>query len=146
MPGSESAEGPFFSPDGNWVAFAVGVSGLGGGIPRELRKQSLESGLTQTIAPIQDYFGGVWRNDGTIFFVDATDGTVSSVPASGGKPTLAVARASDRGESPPVALFWPELLPGRRRARLQHARAPEPASWWCSTSARASSPASACTA
>ena len=111
VPGSETAEGPFFSPDGKWVAFAVGVSGLGGGVPRELRKQSLETGLTQTVAPIQDYFGGAWRNDGTIFFVDATDGTVSSVPASGGKPTLAVARASERGESPPVALFWPELLP-----------------------------------
>ena len=112
VPGSESAEGPFFSPDGEWVAFAVGVSGLGGGIPRELRKQSLESGLTQTIAPIQDYFGGVWRDDGTIFFIDATDGTVSSVPASGGKPTLAAARDSDRGEPRSVSLFWPELLPG----------------------------------
>ncbi|MDQ1348228.1 MAG: eukaryotic-like serine/threonine-protein kinase [Acidobacteriota bacterium] len=111
VPGSESAEGPFFSPDGNWVAFAVGVSGLGGGIPRELRKQSLESGLTQTIAPIQDYFGGVWRDDGTIFFIDASDGTVASVPASGGKPTLAAARNSDRGEPRSVSLFWPELLP-----------------------------------
>ena len=111
VPGSETAEGPFFSPDGKWVAFAVGVSGLGGGVPRELRKQSLESGLTQTIAPIQDYFGGVWRDDGTIFFIDATDGTVSSVPASGGKPTLAAARESDRGEPRSVSLFWPELLP-----------------------------------
>ena len=112
VPGSETAEGPFFSPDGKWVAFAVGVSGLGGGVPRELRKQSLETGLTQTVAPIQDYFGGAWRNDGTIFFVDATDGTVSSVPASGGKPTLAAARDSDRGEPRSVSLFWPELLPG----------------------------------
>ena len=124
VPGSESAEGPFFSPDGDWVAFAVGVSGLGGGIPRELRKQSLESGLTQTIAPIQDYFGGVWRDDGTIFFIDASDGTVSSVPASGGKPTLAAAR----DERPRRAALGVPLLAravaGRWGARPQHARAP----------------------
>ena len=112
VPDSATAEGPFFSPDGKWVAFAVGVSGLGGGIPQELRKQSLETGLTQTIAPIDDYFGGVWRQDGTIFFVNATDGSVSSVPASGGKPSVAVAKVIDRGEPREVALFWPELLPG----------------------------------
>ncbi len=112
VPDSETAEGPFFSPDGKWVAFAVGVSGLGGGIPRELRKQSLETGLTQTIAPIEDYFGGVWRNDGTIFLVEATDGTLSSVPASGGQPSPAVESVLDRGERREVAIFWPELLPG----------------------------------
>ena len=114
VPDSETAEGPFFSPDGKWVAFAVGVSGLGGGIPRELRKQSLETGLTQTIAPIEDYFGGVWRSDGTIFLVEATDGTLSSVPASGGKPSPAVVNALDRGARSEVAIFWPELLPGGR--------------------------------
>ena len=114
VPESETAEGPFFSPDGKWVAFAVGVSGLGGGIPRELRKQSLETGLTQTIAPIEDYFGGVWRSDGTIFLVEATDGTLSSVPASGGKPSPAVVNALDRGARSEVAIFWPELLPGGR--------------------------------
>ena len=30
VPGSEEAEGPFFSPDGDWVAFAVGVSSRSG--------------------------------------------------------------------------------------------------------------------
>lgn len=50
------------SPDGQWVAFAVGASAIaGGGIPTELRKYSVDTGLTQTIAPIDDYFGGVWR-------------------------------------------------------------------------------------
>ncbi|MCB1008169.1 MAG: serine/threonine-protein kinase [Acidobacteria bacterium] len=114
VPDSATAEGPFFSPDGQWVAFAVGVSGLGGGVPAELRKQSLETGLTQTIAPIGDYFGGVWREDGTILFLAATDGVVWSVPASGGKPEPAVAKVLDRGEPRAVPLLWPELLPGGR--------------------------------
>ena len=30
VPGSDTAEGPFFSPDGRWVGFAVGVSITGG--------------------------------------------------------------------------------------------------------------------
>jgi len=114
VPDSATAEGPFFSPDGKWVAFAVGVSGLGGGVPEELRKQSLETGLTQTIAPITDYFGGVWREDGTILFLASTDGVVWSVPASGGRPEVAVASVIDRGEPRAVALVWPELLPGGR--------------------------------
>ena len=42
VPGSDTAEGPFFSPDGRWVAFAVGVS-LTGGPPPALRKYSLET-------------------------------------------------------------------------------------------------------
>ena len=112
VPGSETAEGPFFSPDGKWVAFAVGVSGVVGGIPQELRKQSLETGLTQTIAPIHDYFGGAWRDDGTILFVDETDGSLSTVPASGGRPSTLFDRVVDRGEERALAFYWPELLPG----------------------------------
>ena len=69
VPDSETAEGPFFSPDGRWVAFAVGVS-ISGGVPPELRKYSLDTGLTQTIAPLGDFFGGVWQEDGTIVFVN----------------------------------------------------------------------------
>ncbi len=34
VPGSDTAEGPFFSPDGRWVAFAVGTSLVGGQPPR----------------------------------------------------------------------------------------------------------------
>jgi hypothetical protein len=42
VPGSETAEGPFFSPDGRWVAFGVGVS-ITGVHPPELRKYSLDT-------------------------------------------------------------------------------------------------------
>ena len=56
VPGSESAEGPFFSPDGRWVGFAVGVSGTAIHRP-ELRKYSLDTGLTQTVSSVVDYFG-----------------------------------------------------------------------------------------
>jgi WD40-like Beta Propeller Repeat len=56
VPNSETAEGPFFSPDGRWIAFAVGTSALAGGKP-ELRKYSLDTQLTQSVAPVLDYFG-----------------------------------------------------------------------------------------
>ena len=70
VPDSNEAEGPFFSPDAQWIAFAVGVS-MRSGMKGELKKYLLATGLTQSIAEIRDFFGGVWRDDGTILFMGA---------------------------------------------------------------------------
>ncbi len=123
VPGSDTAEGPFFSPDGRWVAFAVGTS-LAGGQPPELRKYSLETQLTQTIGPLEDYFGGVWREDDSILFVGAVPGGLWTVPASGGAPRLLVERfrRGDREEAMRVA--WPDLLPDGRTLLLNDANSP----------------------
>ena len=86
VPDSDTAEGPFFSPDGRWVAFAVGAS-LVGGQPPELRKYSLETRLTQTICPLEDYFGGVWRRD-------------DSIVVRGGHPRRALDGAGERRRAP----------------------------------------------
>jgi len=124
VPGSETAEGPFFSPDGSWVAFAVGVSSLGGGVPAELRKHSLATGLTQTICPVEDYFGGAWREDGTIFFFNLFGDGPWSVPASGaaGPTRVAGARAEVDGGAWP--LLWPALLPDGRSLVAVEVRGP----------------------
>ncbi len=123
VPGSDTAEGPFFSPDGRWVAFAVGTS-LSEGQPPELRKYSLETQLTQTIGPLEDYFGGVWREDDSILFVGAIPGGLWTVPASGGAPRLLVERfrRDDREEAMRVA--WPDLLPDGRAVLLNDANSP----------------------
>ena len=113
VPNSETAEGPFFSPDGRWIAFAVGTSALAGGKP-ELRKSSLDTQLTQSVAPVLDYFGGVWTSSDELIFVANQPAGLWKVPAGGGTPqnfVPTVRRGTDESERP---LAWPELLPGDR--------------------------------
>ena len=145
VPDSATAEGPFFSPDGKWVAFAVGVSGLGGGIPQELRKQSLETGLTQTIAPIDDYFGGVWRQEAR-FSSSMRPMDRGLVGAGERRQAFGRRRPGDRprGTARSGALLA-RAAAGATRCRSTSVLRPV-ASSSCSTSIRASSPGSACTA
>jgi serine/threonine-protein kinase len=111
VPGSENAEGPFFSPDGLWVAFAVEVSGLTAK-PGELKKFSLDTGLTQTIGPIVDYFGGEWLEDGSILFVNEGNQGIWKVPAAGGKPERAIPTVRSNGRDEERGMSWPQRLPG----------------------------------
>ena len=111
VPGSETAEGPFFSPDGRWLAFAVGVS-ITGIHPPELRKYSLDTKLTQTIATVEDYFGGYWSDNGSIVFVGTQPRGIYSVPSGGGTPTPLVGQVRIDGKDQARALAWPEPLPG----------------------------------
>jgi Tol biopolymer transport system component len=117
VPGSETAEGPFFSPDGDWVAFAVGVS-LFGSLPPELRKYSLETGLTQTICVLDDYFGGFWRDDGSILFVNAQPRGLYEVDAGGGAARSVLSTFRDGPTEGQKTVAWPELLPGGRMVLL----------------------------
>ena len=111
VPGSENAEGPFFSPDGRWVAFAVEVSARTAK-PGELKKFSLETGLTQTICGIDDYFGGDWGEDDAILFVNAENEGMWRVPAAGGKPERAVPSVRSNGGDQEKGMNWPQRLPG----------------------------------
>ena len=110
VPGSETAEGPIFSPDSRWIAFAVGVSGTGIN-PPELRKYSIQTGLTETIVPVNDYFGGVWMKDDMIAFVDNEPMGLKKVSASGGPVEDLVARFRIGGRDVQRAIAWPDLLP-----------------------------------
>ena len=111
VPDSENAEGPFFSPDGQWVGFAVDVSGRSGR-PGQLEKFSLASGLTQSVCGIPDYFGGGWRDDGTIFFVGGMQDGLFKVRAEGGTPEPAVAKVRLAGKEVVRSVVWPQVLPG----------------------------------
>jgi Tol biopolymer transport system component len=78
--GGVPAAPPFWSPDGDNIAFVAG---------RTLRRVSVTSGQTQTIADVQgQIFGGDWGADGTIivgtYQLSKTRG-IHRVPASGGK-------------------------------------------------------------
>ena len=101
-----------FSPDGRWVAFAVGVSSLGGR-PPELRKYSLDTGLTQTIARLVDYFGGLWLEDGTIAFINQQPAGLWTVNSAGGEPRQLAAKWTLNGQEVERLIAWPSLVPER---------------------------------
>jgi len=114
IPDSDGAEGPFFSPDSQWVAFAAGNISGRSSAPPTLKKVSVDGGLPQKICDISDYFGGDWGEDGTIVFVGAELQGLWRVRAAGGTPERITAAPEDSKPAP--ALAWPNLLPGGRWA------------------------------
>ena len=101
-----TASNPFFSPDGDWVAF-FGQSGEPG-----LKKVSAFGGApVQITATSQRPFGGTWRADGTIVF--ATSEGLYQVSGNGGEPRLLVKPDPQRKER---HYAWPQFLPDGRSA------------------------------
>lgn len=100
LAGTEGALQPFFSPDGEWIAF-FGSSHLkrvavGGGAP-----------LTICEAVGNQVRGGAWGKDGSIVFAPAWEGGLVRVQFQGGVvETLTVTR-SDRNER---SHRWPDFL------------------------------------
>jgi serine/threonine-protein kinase len=67
---------PFFSPDGDWLAFFA---------DGELRKIPVAGGPQVPITSIRGFRGGAWSRDGRIVFSDH-NGTLWLVSAAGGTP------------------------------------------------------------
>jgi hypothetical protein len=102
LAGTEGAQGPVFSPDGEWVAFWIGT---------RLQKISLESGLATTICQTGmdgAASGATWAASNTIVFSQAAEG-LWQVPASGGTPTRLTTVDAQRGER---SHLLPQVLPG----------------------------------
>jgi Tol biopolymer transport system component len=103
IPGTEDAIAPFFSPDGEWVAFGAYPEG-------KLKKVSLLGGPPVTICDVPDLRNASWGDGGTIVFASGlTEGGLFRVSAAGGKPELLAAPDAERGEQ---WYRWPEFLPG----------------------------------
>ena len=102
LPGSEGARYPFFSPDGQWVAFFAGA---------KLKRLSIHGGSPLTVcdAPVIGR-GGTWGSDGTIVF-DPGDSGLLRVAVQGGTPEPVTSRDAvmDRRN-----LSWPQFLPDGR--------------------------------
>ncbi|MGD9345423.1 MAG: hypothetical protein PVH84_06140, partial [Candidatus Aminicenantes bacterium] len=102
--GTEGAQGPFFSPDGNWVAFHA---------DGKLKKVSLLGGTPQIICEAKSGLGGTWSEDGTIYFGDWKKASLIRVPAAGGDPELLAAGLQMVEEEIfEHSYFWPQVLPG----------------------------------
>src|SRR5262249_9925524 len=74
VPGTEGADIPFFSPDGQWLGM------LSGG---KLKKVPLAGGPTVTIAKATPHSAS-WASDDTIYF--DSDSGLQKVAAAGGEP------------------------------------------------------------
>jgi serine/threonine-protein kinase len=96
-----SGGAPFFSPDGQWIAFGAGNT---------LRKVSVAGGATITLCEWSSALGATWGEDGRI--VASIRGTLSTIPDAGGTPTpLTTLLEGDPADGEHA---WPQILPGGR--------------------------------
>ena len=102
VPGTSNAVSPFFSSDGQQIAF---VSGL------KLVKVAVGGGPTLPVADVGSSFrGGTWNEGDMILFADERG--LFAVPAAGGQATRVAAPDSGSRDS----FRWPEFLPGGQAA------------------------------
>jgi len=87
--GTEGAEMPFFSFDGDWVGY------IDDGI---MKRVPLRGGDPSIVTTLQsDPWGASWGADGNIIFAEIAAG-LNSVPASGGKSTPLTELDASRSE------------------------------------------------
>jgi serine/threonine protein kinase len=93
------AYAPFFSPDGQWVAFFAGG---------KLKKISVEGGAAIALCNAPNIArGGSWGDDDNIIASLNNVGILSRIPSGGGAPTPVTELAP--GE---LTHRWPQVLPG----------------------------------
>ena len=100
--GAAGGDMPFFSPDGQWLGFAV---------DGKLKKVLLSGGQPVTLCDAPEPRGASWGDDDTIVFTAGARGGMSRVPASGGTPTSITTVDPSRNED---SHRWPLVLPGAR--------------------------------
>ena len=106
IPGTEGAMGPFFSPDGEWIAFTAGG---------QLKKVPLHGGTSIALCAKQNPNPGSWGPDGTIVFAETqhsegnVNGRLMRVTAAGHDLQVVTAPEKTSTEFPPR---WPQVLPG----------------------------------
>ena len=98
LAGTQGAYAPFFSPDGQWVAFFTAG---------KLQKISVEGGSAITLCNAPNGRGGSWGEDGNIIAALSTTGGLSRIPSAGGPPTPVT--DLQNGE---ITHRWPQILPG----------------------------------
>ncbi|HTI42859.1 MAG TPA: protein kinase [Vicinamibacterales bacterium] len=100
LAGTDGARNPFFSPDGQWLAYFAGG---------KLKKTAVSGGATVTLCDAPNGRGGTWTDDGMIVFSpnNTPNVTLMRVPAAGGKPESLFRLAE--GE---LTQRWPQVLPG----------------------------------
>jgi len=97
---TEGGDGPFFSPDGQWIGFFSGG---------KLRKITVNGAALQALADAPFHRGGDWGDDGFIYFAPTNIGGIWRVPEKGGA-AIAVTRVdAAAGE---ISHRWPQRVAG----------------------------------
>jgi serine/threonine-protein kinase len=99
IPGTELSTGPFFSPDGRWLAFD------NNGV---LKRLSLAGGAPVAICPAPGNATATWVGDDTIVFATNTGRVLQRVSASGGTPVPVTTLDRERGDT---LHLLPQALP-----------------------------------
>jgi serine/threonine-protein kinase len=99
LSGTEGATCPFFSPDGQWIAFFANG---------KLKKISITGGSAITLCDVTSGRGGTWADDDTITFAPTvTMQPLMRVSSAGGRPEP-IGKMNE-GEA---TQRWPQMLPG----------------------------------
>ncbi len=104
IPETEGAMGPFFSPDGHWIAYHVNNGS-------QLRKVPLDGGGPVTICAVDAVRGADWGPDDTIIFTPSHNEGLYRVAATGGTPQAVTSPDREAGAK---THRFPQLLPGGR--------------------------------
>ncbi len=99
IPGTAGARNPFFSPDGQWVAFWQNF---------KLRKLALSGGAPVALTDVESIGGSHWAPDGTILVSGYPEG-VWRIPAGGGTRREVTDVDASKGER---SHRLPQLVPG----------------------------------
>ncbi len=99
LTGTENARDPFFSPDGQWIAFFA---------DSKLKKISVQGGAAVTLCDAPDDRGGSWGEDGTVVLTPTPRVALSKVSSAGGIPEVLTTLDKQAGE---VTHRWPQVLP-----------------------------------
>jgi serine/threonine-protein kinase len=98
--GAENPTSPFFSPDGQWIAFFS---------EGKLKKIPVRGGAPVTLCDTDPFASESWGEDGNIIAALHLGGGLSRVPSAGGVPTPVTELDRQKGET---AHFYPQVLPG----------------------------------
>jgi Tol biopolymer transport system component len=101
--GTDGATSPFWSPDGNNIAFFA---------DGKLRKIAVAGGPAIDLCDAPDGRGGAWSPEGVILFAPSRNTAIHRVSSSGGVPS-AVTRLDPSREN--ETHRWPVFLPDGRR-------------------------------
>ncbi|MGD0957224.1 MAG: protein kinase [Candidatus Acidiferrales bacterium] len=104
LAGTDGANTPFFSPDGQWLGFfAAG----------KLKKVSVSGGTVSTLGDAPVPRGATWGGDGTIVFAPTNSSFLEQISEAGGAP-----QALPDPEKRETADRWPEFLPNSKAVLL----------------------------
>jgi Tol biopolymer transport system component len=100
LEGTDGAESPFFSPDGQWIAFFTAT---------KLKKMAVGGAALQPLADVSSQRGGSWGRDGYIYYAPTNIGSIWRVPEGGGTATEVTKKDPAKGE---ISHRWPHLVAG----------------------------------